>query len=241
MADYAQRREVALGRLRELVAARQRWDDRKYQDMQANEQRLKDEAYQQERADNKNWLDEAASGARMGAAAGGPWGALVGGIAGTGMGMKKAYDQRREEGQSGWDSATRTAFDTPGGSLKLNKGNMGDMAQAYGSSKAYNDQEKARKSGLQEAKWESKGFGSDWAARGNALNPGQQGGTYDPGYTSSSQNIDIEGGSKGYAASMPNYGQGDQTVPDAWSEDEETPVYYGPRKKTSSYDPYGGR
>ena len=228
MANYAQRREVALGRLRELVAARQRWDDQNYQKMEAEQQRLKDEAYQQEAADNKNWLDEASQGAAMGASAGGPMGALVGGIIGTGAGMKNAYDQRRKEGQSRWDSVTRTAFDTPGGSLKLNKGNMSNMAQAYGSSKAFSDQAKERESGLQEAKWESKGFGSDWAARGNATEANQQGGTFDPGYQAP-KNTNPEGGFEGYSQSMPE------------DQEEETPVYYGSRKKTSSYDPYGGR
>lgn len=145
MTDYAERREVALGRLRELVAARQRWDDLNYQRMEQEEARMKNEAYAAERAEKLNWLDEGAKGASMGSIAG-PWGALVGGIAGTAMGQKEAYDQRRKEGGGGLESFGKTIFDNPFGNNKLTMNNMQDGAVAYGNAKAKYDQDQARKS-----------------------------------------------------------------------------------------------
>ena len=172
MANYSERRKVALNRLHDLVAAKRAWEDwqnqqvqQSYEQMKLEEMQAQKEAKQAEAADNKNWLNEGAEGAKIGGGVGGPWGALVGAIAGTAMGQKKAYDQRRKEGQSGWDSFTRTIFDTPGGSNKINRQNVADMAGAFGSAKASYDKDQARNStarqGADQEYWQSMGYSGE--------------------------------------------------------------------------------
>lgn len=201
MADYGQRREQALGRLRELVAARQRWDDMNFQRMEAEEKRLKDEAYQAERKEKLNWFDDAAQGAAMGGSVGGPWGALVGGAIGTMKGQRDAYQQRKKEGQGGFEAFGNTIGDTPfglniGASARndfkdfgekesygsLTDETMMNMGRAYGSSKASYDQQQAREGEYQPTETDIMGPESaqpDWGKPAD-------------------------------------YGQGAQTVPDNW-------------------------
>lgn len=204
MADYGQRREQALGRLRELVAARQRWDDMNFQRMEAEEKRLKDEAYQAERAEKLNWLDEAAQGAALGSSMG-PVGAWIGAAGGALYGQKQAYDQRRSEGQGRWDAFTGTHFDTPFGKTNtVNKESFMNAMGAAARAKAVSDQQKAREGAYQPTDTEIMGAKSaqpDWGKKyGTDYGQGKQ--TVPDSYQS---NVDIDSSSSwgGYDESAP--------------------------------------
>jgi len=113
-----------------------------YARSEAEEAQRMGEAEATEAAENKDWLTEGGQGAMAGSSLG-PIGALVGAIAGTAYGQKKAYDQRRKEGQGRGSSFFRTLFDTPFGSLKANP--VG-AASAVGNAKGYQDRQNAMRS-----------------------------------------------------------------------------------------------
>ena len=165
MATYEERRHTALTRLHDLVASRRAWDDYTNKLAMEDYQRQKSE-YEQglakqktaEHQDKLNWLNEGSEGAKLGGAAtgGSPIGYLVGGILGTAAGQKTAYDERRKGGQGKWKAFTRTIFDTPGGSNKLNRENMSNMAGAAGNAYAYKQRQDSRKeTALQEGQAEA--------------------------------------------------------------------------------------
>ncbi len=102
----AQHRQKKFDEARKII-------DSQRQEVQAKQQAMLQEAKQREAEDKKNWFDEGAQGASMGAAAG-PWGALIGAVIGTGMGMYEAIGQRREEGEGMMGAIGHTIFDAPG-------------------------------------------------------------------------------------------------------------------------------
>jgi hypothetical protein len=63
-----------------------------------------------QRASDTDWTSSAMKGAAMGSMFS-PVGAAVGAIAGAGLGMFKAYNTRRKEGRSAWDSFLGTVGD----------------------------------------------------------------------------------------------------------------------------------
>lgn len=87
--------------------------DQQREEVKAQAQAQLQRAQQAQAEDKKNWFDEAAQGASMGAVAG-PWGALIGGIIGTGMGMAEAVGQRQSEGEGALSAIGNTIFDAPG-------------------------------------------------------------------------------------------------------------------------------
>ena len=114
MASYADRRAAALQKLGDMAMARQKFLDEMYRRSEEQAMAEQNVAAEQERSGKLNWFDDAAKGASMGSAFG-PWGALVGGIAGTAKGQVEAYKQRRSEGQGFGSSLLSTVGDTPFG------------------------------------------------------------------------------------------------------------------------------
>lgn len=166
MATYDQRRAVAMNRLHQLAMARQRWDNHVIQMAEEEERRrqaeelaLEQQAAEKERADKLNWFDDASKGAAMGSAAG-PWGALVGGIAGT---IKGQYEATKERG-GGIGNYLKVAMDTPFGfnpgsaiqgdgfkdsTQSLGGNTLGNLGMAYGNSMAVKKRQDALRSRAQ--------------------------------------------------------------------------------------------
>jgi hypothetical protein len=80
----------------------------------ARYQRLMDEQRAAELEGKKNWGDDALAGASMGSAFG-PWGALIGGLAGTAKGMFEGIDARSQSGQDIGDAILNTVNPIGGG------------------------------------------------------------------------------------------------------------------------------
>ena len=96
---YDQQYQQILDKYAQLAAKRQ----------QANEIAAGNVAAQQ-RQDNTDWASSGAQGAGIGAGFG-PWGALIGGIAGSALGMGKAAQTRMNEGQPWYKALANTALD----------------------------------------------------------------------------------------------------------------------------------
>lgn len=95
----------------------------------------------QQRQQNTDWASSAAQGAGLGASFG-PWGALIGGVAGGALGMGRAYNQRRSEGQNVGNALTHTLFDfkpvTSGNFFTSASSAVPAIASAYRRSQAGN-------------------------------------------------------------------------------------------------------
>lgn len=104
-------------------------------------------------ADEQNWMPSAMKGASLGSSFG-PWGALIGGIAGTAAGMYSSAKSQHDKGGKSWlEAGARAMFDpslTFGSERQINRDVSSAMpaAGAMGSAfQKYQQQQKAAATG----------------------------------------------------------------------------------------------
>lgn len=110
VADAEARRQEMVAKLQELGNQRQQFTNRMYGDETARMDAERAAGEHRQANLNRTSLDETAKGAAMGSM-GGPWGALIGGAAGSGIGAVKAYGQRRKEGQGALEAGAKSIGD----------------------------------------------------------------------------------------------------------------------------------
>ncbi len=135
MANHSAAYNDALARLSQVMQARADYDQRQSEFdrnliMQDRDQAAR-RAYSQERQSDTNWARPAVAGATAGSMFG-PWGALIGGVAGAGMGVAGAVQRRQKDkpGLSTWSAIGNTLGDSKPWTTELRDNPMGIVGLA---------------------------------------------------------------------------------------------------------------
>lgn len=143
-----------LARLLAMGQQDQRFTDEMYRKQQLEEQNAKNQAAAQDYENKLNWQDDLEKGAQTGSVAG-PWGALIGGIAGAVKGQAEAISARSKHGQNFFKAVGNTMLDDPFGLTKkviggdrghlhlgsgIGAGGLGQLAGSLGSKAISNAQ-----------------------------------------------------------------------------------------------------